>query len=322
MRAAAQVRVERGQDRVPLGAQQAAHAVDVGVQTGLREPVHGHRRELADAAGPLDGGHPLHERRRRGDVPQPHAGTDVLGERGDVDRPAAVVERSDRRRHLLSVEGQIDVAIVLPHRHAAAGGDLEHRLTTRRRRHPAERVLKGRHRVDRLDALARLRRLAEAVFQRVGQHAVAVRLHAADVGAEPAQDAERAGVGEVLHQHHVAGIDQRFGDQEVGLARPGAEQDVVGVDRESAGVGKPVRQPLAQRRIAERMRIVRQAAAGHGQLLPQALDQLVERQRVGIGIGDSKVVPRRRMGGAGHRLARNRAGQERVPLATPCTHQR
>ena len=232
--------VERGQHRVALGLQQAAHAVDVGSKpSALGIPVHGHGGELTDGTYALEGHHPIHERRGGRHVTGPHARSYVLRERGDVDRAAAVVERPDRRRHLLPLEGQVDVAVVLPHRHAVAGADLAHRFAPGHRLHPAERVLKGRHRVHRLDALAVVQCDLHLVLERVGQHALVVRLDAADVGAEAAQDAERAGIGEVLDQHHVAGIDQRLRDQEVGLARPGAQEDAVGVHRESARLGKP-----------------------------------------------------------------------------------
>jgi alkanesulfonate monooxygenase SsuD/methylene tetrahydromethanopterin reductase-like flavin-dependent oxidoreductase (luciferase family) len=97
-----------------------------------------------------------------------------------------------------------------------------------RHRHPA-RVLEGRHGVDELRPPALPLELVEQLLEGIDPHSVRVDRHLTRVGLIGAEDRHRAGVGGALGDHHVAGIDQRLGDQIEGLLAAAGDDHVLAV---------------------------------------------------------------------------------------------
>ena len=110
-------------------------------------------------------------------------------------------ESSKRRGDRVALEAQHPVRVVLEHDGAGLGGEVEEAPAIRERERPPARVLEGR---DRVDDVA----LAERAGERVDVEAVVRELHLLDLGAQLAQDRERAVVAGRLDEEARAALDE------------------------------------------------------------------------------------------------------------------
>ena len=99
---------------------------------------------------------------------------------------------------------------------------------------------------------ARLKSL-ERRRQSIDAQPVLVERHADHAGAAPARALDGATVGELLHDHGVAGLEQDLVDQIEALQRARGNQDVVGRGPDPALARELVRDEGAQARVAERI---------------------------------------------------------------------
>ena len=143
-------------------------------------------------------------------------------------------------------------------------------LAVRLGERPPARVLERGDRVDE----ARPGRRREPFVERVEVHAVVGERDRLDVGAEPAQDLERAVVAGRLDEDARARLDVVAGDEVERLQGAVRDHDPLDVDVVAVG------DPLAQRQVAERRPVVerRGAVAREGGL--RAVAELIDRQEI------------------------------------------
>ena len=168
-------------------------------------------------------------------------------------------------------EAEEAVGIVLEHRRAVRARHLEQAPAARLGERAAARVLERRDRVDE----ARARRPAERLVERVHVHALVCERNGLHLGAEAAQDLERAVVARGLHEHLDARLDVVARDEVEGLER--AVRDHHALD----GDVVPVGDPLAERRVAEGRAVVHGGGAVARERGLGALAELLEGQQVG-----------------------------------------
>ena len=140
---------------------------------------------------------------------------------------AARVQRIQRRRGFDTLPEQVRVALVLKDRDVVFTSEGQQRVAAIQRQDARCGVLDGRDGVDEFRRDALRLQLGELVGQRVNDDAVAVQLHAHQLGTQLAEPVHRALVTVFLGQHRVAGVDQQLADHIKALARSGGDQDVL-----------------------------------------------------------------------------------------------
>ena len=216
-------------------------------------------------------------------------GGDGLGERADVNYLPRVVQRVERG-HVLTLEPQVDVAVVLEHRNAVPPGNFQYLFAPLQRHGPAQRVLEGGDGVEVLDLAPLALEPRDGGVQVLGDDAVLVALYAHHVGFVAPQRAQRAQVQELLGQHRVAGIGEGLDDHRDGFARSPGQHHALGVDLHAAAAGQPLRYQPSKLRVSGRVGVVGQVAPLPRQCAAHRIGQPVQRQRVRVGVGDGEIV--------------------------------
>lgn len=111
------------------------------------------------------------------------------------------------------------------------------------------RVIEGRHRVEELDPFSLTGQGGETFLERFGDDPVVVHGDVLDVGLVGGEGVDRGHVRGPLGQHHVAGVDEDFGDEVQCLLGTDGDDHVVrtGVDLLE---GHNLADLLAQHRVA------------------------------------------------------------------------
>jgi hypothetical protein len=156
---------------------------------------------------------------------------------------------------------QLDQAAAVRLREGAAAGILERR--------------------DRIDE-TRPRGSSQCRLQRVEVHAVVAERDGLDIGAEAAEDLQRAVVTRRLHEDPRARLDVMAGDEVEGLEGAVRDHDALDVDVVAVG------DPPPQRQVAERRPVVQRRGAVARERSLRALAELVDRKQVGAGNAPGK----------------------------------
>ncbi len=176
-----------------------------------------------------------------GEVADPHARADRLGERRSVDHPARRVGREHRRRQLGVAEPDQPVRVVLEDPEAVLGGELDEPLALGGRERAAGGVVEVGDHVGELHRAAGERRL-----ERVEVEPVGLQRHRDQLGAGAPEQQQGAVVGGLLDDHPVAGLDHVAEEQRRGLHRAVGDHHLAGVDPVELA-----RDPLAEPRMAD-----------------------------------------------------------------------
>ena len=203
--------------------------------------------------------------------------------------------------------------VVFENEQVVARGGVQQRAAARHRHEHASRVLEVRRDVDEARPLPRRRQPRHRVVESVDGHPVVVLRNPDELRLKIVERRDRAAVGRKLHEHDVAGIDQRASGQVEALLRSGRDDDLV--DRGRHPARRELRndlidqRPIATRRtVLQGVRIVpfEQLRADRAQLFPREhlrcgipggkRDQVGHAggQRAGLADRRFLVVPRRR----------------------------
>ena len=131
-----------------------------------------------------------------------------------------------------------------------------------------------------------------AAGHRVDEQALAVDRHRDHPGAVAREQVAGEGVAGILHDHHVAGLQQHPGDQVERLLGAVGDHDVVGFGLDPARVRQVAREGGAQVGMALRLGVrarARRRGGRRGEQPPPG----VEREEGGVGDADAEVVRRR-----------------------------
>ena len=136
-------------------------------------------------------------------------------------------------------------------------------------------------------------------FQGLRNNAVPVALDADQFGVVAEHLPHGPNIEELLGQHHVSGVGQGLNYHGNGLAGPGSQHDVIRCNFHVPVSHQLVRHQLAQGLEAGGVRIVGEFSPlpVHGVL--QRLGQFLQRESIGVGIGNREVVLGARESAAG-----------------------
>jgi hypothetical protein len=217
-----------------------------------------------------------------------HTGPHDLGERADVDDRLRVhsVEAGRRR----NAEQQVGVAVVIDHRDAVALRCLQQLLAAVHRHHRARGVLVGTDAVDELRHRPLAVEVLQRLLQRVRFHALVVDWDADHVGAVLAEAADRAGVGELLRDNRVAGLEEGLAAEANRLHRPRGQRHVVDGHVPPVVLGEAHSADLAQRRVPALVRVEHQLLAVALQDALRRLQQLGRGEGTGVGVAGAEVI--------------------------------
>ena len=208
-----------------LGAVEGAQPLKMGLVVVLRHEL------VADDLGPdigvhvlplLADDHLLQQRLGRDCVADPHSGGDHLGEGAGVHHRALFIQGLDAGQILPRIP-QVAVGVVLRDQDAVLLGERIHPAALVHTHGDAGRVLEIRDGVQELGVGVGLHRRLKHLYV----DAVALQRHADQLGPERAEGVEGADEARRFAQHHVAGVDERLGQQLQRLLRAGGDQQVV-----------------------------------------------------------------------------------------------
>ncbi len=191
---------------------------------------------------------------------------------------ATVLENDERKigrsfreleeaRDRLALEAEHPVGVVLEHGRAPVGREVEEAPPILERERAAARVLEGR---DRVDDVA----LAERAVDRVDVEAVVRELHLLHLGAELAEDRERAVVARRLHEEARARLHEVARREGEALERPIRDDHAPRVDSMLLG------DPLLERRVAAGRAVLKGSRPVALERLPRAVAEGRDRQEV------------------------------------------
>jgi hypothetical protein len=165
---------------------------------------------------------------------------------------------------------------------------------------PAARVLKGRDGVDD----GGTGRFGQRALERIHVESLVTERHALDVGAESAEDRERAVIARRFDVEARSLADEVTGDEVEAL------EGAVGHDDTARGNTVTLRDPFAERPVPAGGAVVESGGAVACESLARTLAEFVDRQEIGPGKAPGE-------GDSGHRpsLLGRQAGSERVSTA-------
>ena len=217
-----------------------------------------------------------------------------------VDALGELEEPGDR----VALEAQHPVRVVLEHHGAGLGGEVQEAPPIRERERPPARVLEGR---DRVDDVA----LAERAGERVDVEAVVRELHLLDLGAQLAQDRERAVVAGRLDEEARAALDEVARREREALEGPVRDDHARGIDAVLLG------NPLLEGRVAARRPVLERRCPVALECLARAVAEGRDRKEIrarhsaceGDRRHESSLARRAGAVRRGRRRARRRAGR-------------
>ena len=305
---------QRRQHRVPLDPQRLVFIVNMLVHIVAKVFLNGQGGELVDAPG-LETQRPLAHRLRRRQIAHADARRDNLGHRADIQYLPAVVHAADGS-HIRPLKAQVNIAVILQHRHAVVAANLQRAPPAFQRHRPAQRVLKSRDGVEKLDPLARRRLRPYGFVQRLRDDAVAVALDAHHFGPPQPHLPHRPQIDILLSEQHIAGVGQGLDQHIDRLPGAGSQHNVIGGHCHLPVAAQLVGHQFPQRQVAGRRRIVGQIAPFPFQCHPQSVHQPIQRQRVRVGVGHRKVI----LGIAVGRAGSDRGAGGKQPIIVELRH--
>ena len=262
----------------------------MGVQVALYIFLHRQGRKLIDAAAALETHGPLDDFRGSRHIAQPHPRSHDLGKGTHIQHPPAVAVQGMERSYLLSLEAQVDVAVILQHRHAVAGGNFQSLDPPLPGHRPAQGILKDRDGVEELYFLALGGQVGKSRFQSLRDDALRVAFDAADISPEPAHRPQSPQIDIFLGQQHIPRIGQRANQHGDRLAGAGSKHQILRADDHLPILGQLFGQPLPQGGQAGGNGIEGQIPPFPFQGDPQGIGQAGQRQGIRVRIGHGKIV--------------------------------